>query len=304
MKILLSSEEEIFIFKSFGLFEISRDSVNYIKEKNLGKDSENILANATPFGIPFENVFKISIINNDNYFSLLKFNPGTDKGKGIIIKLTNEFLEKYPTSLLVDIIDEFVDDETDLDEIKITIKERRIDEIDPHIPNLDGIIFTLLVGAPLYILTEQKNIIRYFKRFQDLFPLKVSNKATVVSYSNSFKENVSMIGMRPTTDNLSSLEKQKSITNTIWYIEKGKTFATFTSNLTQRWARLLDQNKDHEFKNELIDFCNKIDSNSNLETTEEVVQKMGLSLNDAQLFIGLKSLLKGQRKDITKINEW
>ena len=169
---------------------------------------------------------------------------------------------------------------------------------------MDGIIFTLLVGAPLYVLTEQKNIITYLKRFQDLFPLKVSNKTTVVSYSNSFKENVSMIGMKPTPDNLTSLEKQKSLTNTIWYIEKEKVFATFTSNLTQKWAKLLDHNKDLEFKNELLNFCKKIESNLDLETTEEVVEKLGLSLNDAQLFIGLKSLLSWERKDIKTISNW
>lgn len=301
---MLSSKLETFKFESFGFFEVSRDSVNFIKEKNLGEHSEQILANATPYGIPFENVFKISIINNEIYFSLLKFNQEKDKGKGIIIKLTTEFLEKYPTSVLVDNVEKFVTKGHEVDEINITIGDCQVEEIDPNIPNLDGIIFTLLVGAPLYILTDQKNIITYFKRFQDLFPLKVSNKATVVSYSNSFKENVSMIGMRPSMTNLSSLEKQKAITNTIWYIEKGKVFATFTSNLTQRWARLLDQNKDLEFKNELLDFCNKIDSNQDLETTQEVVGKLGLSLNDAQLFIGLKSLLNGNRKDITKINEW
>ena len=177
---MLISETETFIFKSFGFFEISRDSVNYIREKNLGKDSETILANATPFGIPFENVFKISIINKDNYFSYLKFTPGTDNGKGIVIKLTAEFLEKYPTSFLVDNVEEILEKGQEVNEIQITIKEQKIEEVNPNIPNLDGIIFTLLIGAPLYVLTEQRNILTYFKRFQDLFPLSVSNKATVL----------------------------------------------------------------------------------------------------------------------------
>ena len=301
---MISTQAENFLFKSFGLFEISRDSVKFIKEKNLGKDSETILANATPYGMPFEDVFKISIINKASYFSYLKFNSGSDKGKGIILKLTEEFLEKYPTSILVDKVKSIVEKGENLDEVQISIQEHKVEEINPNIPNLDGIIFTLLVGAPLYVLTEQKNIITYLKRFQDLFPLKVSNKTTVVSYSNSFKENVSMIGMKPTSDNLTSLEKQKSLTNTIWYIEKEKVFATFTSNLTQKWAKLLDHNKDLEFKNELLNFCKKIESNPDLETTEEVVEKLGLSLNDAQLFIGLKSLLSWERKDIKTISNW
>ena len=295
---------DTFSFPSFGIFEISRESVKFTKESNLGSDPENILANATPFGIPFENVFKISIINKEIYFSYLKFNSGDDKGKGIIIKLTDDFLSKYPTSSLIESVEELVINGDNIKEIKISIKERKVDEIDPNIPNLDGIIFTLLVGAPLYVLTDQKNIKLYFKRFQDLFPLKVSNKATVVSYSNSFKENVSMIGMVPTKENLTSIEKIRSITNTIWYIEKEKVFATFSSNLTQRWAKLLDQNEDQKFKDELLEFCSKIEMNQNLENTQAVVENLGLSLNDAQLFIGLKSLLKGERKDITKINEW
>lgn len=301
---MLMNESETITFESFGIFEISRDSVKFTKEHNLGSQSETILANTTPFGVPFENVFKISIINKEIYFSYLKFNSGDDKGKGITIKLTDEFLSKYPTYLLIENMDDLITKGNELDELKIAIKESKVDEIDPNIPNLDGIIFTLLVGGPLYVLTDQKNIKAYFKRFQDLFPLKVSNKATVVSYSNSFKENVSMIGMTPTQENLASLEKIKSITNTIWYIEKQKVFATFTSNLTQRWAKLLDQNKDHTFKNEVLDFCTKIEENINLSTTQEVVEKLDLSLNDAQLFIGLRSLLLGERKDITKINDW
>ena len=254
--------------------------------------------------MPFEDVFKISIINKASYFSYLKFNSGSDKGKGIILKLTEEFLEKYPTSILVDKVKSIVEKGENLDEVQISIQEHKVEEKNPKNPNLDGIILTILVGAPLYVLTEQKNIITYLKRFQDLFPLKVSNKTTVVSYSNSFKENVSMIGMKPTSDNLTSLEKQKSLTNTIWYIEKEKVFATFTSNLTQKWAKLLDHNKDLEFKNELLNFCKKIESNPDLETTEEVVEKLGLSLNDAQLFIGLKSLLSWERKDIKTISNW
>jgi hypothetical protein len=301
---MLENQSEMFIFKSFGFFEVSRDSVKFIKENNLSSDPETILANATPFGIPFENVFKISIINNEIYFSYLKFDLGIDKGEGVIIKLTEEFLEKFPTSVLVENIDGLFSNGKNLNEIKIFIKEGKAEEIDPNIPNLDGIVFTLLVGAPLYILTDQRNILTYFKRFQDLFPLKVSNKATVVSYSNSFTENVSMIGMHPTTTNLSALEKQRSITNTIWYIEKGKVFATFTSNLTQRWAKLLDQNKDLEFKTELLEFCNKIEVNSQLETVQDVIDELNFTLNDAQLFIGLKNLLQGKRKDITEINEW
>lgn len=301
---MLMNEPDTFIFSSFGIFEISRDSVKFTKEHELGPDSETILANATPYGVPFENVFKISIINKEIFFSYLKFNSGDDKGKGIIIKLTNDFLSKYPTSMLSENMEELIATGSEVEELKISIKEKMVDEIDPNIPNLDGIIFSLLVGAPLYVLTAQKNIKAYFKRFQDLFPLKVSNKATVVSYSNSFKENVSMIGMNPTAENLSSLEKIKSVTNTIWYIEKQKVFATFTSNLTQRWAKLLDQNKDQMFKDEVIEFCNKIEVNSNLETTQSVVEKLNLSLNDAQLFIGLRSLLRGERKDITKINDW
>ena len=301
---MLLNETVTVIFESFGIFEISRDSVKFSKERGLGPNSETILANAIPYGVPFENVFKISIINKEVYFSYLKFNSGDDKGIGIIIKLTDDFLSKYPSSVLIENSDELLNTGSNLEEIKITISEIKVDEVNPNIPNLDGIIFTLLVGAPLYVLTDQKNIKKYFKRFQDLFPLKVSNKATVVSYSNSFKENVSMIGMVPTPQNLTSLEKIKSITNTIWYIEKEKVFATFSSNLTQRWAKMLDQNKDQMFKDELLGFCTKIETNESLETTQDVVEKLGLSLNDAQLFIGLKSLLKGERKDINKINDW
>ena len=68
---MMVKESELFIFKSFGFFEVSRDSVKFVKENNLNSDPETILANATPFGIPFENVFKISIINNEIYFSFL-----------------------------------------------------------------------------------------------------------------------------------------------------------------------------------------------------------------------------------------
>ena len=95
---LLENETKNFTFKSFGFFEISRNSVKFIKEKNLGNEAELILANATPFGIPFDNVFKISIIHNEVFFTILKFNFGTDSGSGLIIKLTDEFLENYPTS--------------------------------------------------------------------------------------------------------------------------------------------------------------------------------------------------------------
>lgn len=301
---MLTNQDQTFIFKSFGYFEISRDSVKFVKEKNLGKESENILANATPFGIPFENVFKISIIDKENYFTYLKFDSKNDKGKGIIIKLTNEFLERYPTYTLVESIEETVDTGYDMEEIKITINPSKVPEIDPDIPNLDGIIFTLLVGAPLFVLTDQKNILTYFKRFQDLFPIKVSNKATVVSYSSSFKENVSMIGLHPTPETLTAIENMKSNTNSVWYIEKKKVFATFTSNLTQKWAKLLELNKDEEFRNELLVFCNTIESHQNLNTTQDVVDKLNLSLNDAQLFIGLKCILNGERKDITTINDW
>ena len=301
---IAENELNTFLFKDFGFFEISRDSVKFTKEQNLGKESETILANAVPFGNPHENVFKISIINKNVYFSYLKFNSGNDNGKGIIVKLTQEFLNKYPTYLLIDNIDELFQSDKDIEELKLTIEKEKVAEVNPDIPNLDGIIFTLLIGGPLFVLTEQKNILTYFKRFQDLFPLQVSNRATIVSYSNSFKENVSMIGMRPTPNTLSALEKIKSITNTIWYIEKSKVFAAFTSNLTQRWAKLLNQDKDNEFKTEVINFCNTIEANLTLETTQEVVEKLGFSLNDAQLFLGLKSLLHGERKDINGINDW
>lgn len=302
---LTENELNTFLFKDFGFFEVSRDSVRFTKEKNLGKESETILANAVPYGNPHENVFKISIVDKNIYFSYLKFNSGSDNGKGIIIKLTEEFLNKYPTYLLVENMDELFKIDKDTDELKLTIKKEKVNEVDPDIPNLDGIVFTLLVGGPLFVLTEsEENILTYFKRFQDLFPIQVSNRATVVSYSNSFKENVSMIGMRPTSNTLSALEKIKSITNTIWYIEKSKVFAAFTSNLTQRWAKLLNQDKDDEFKTELIEFCRTIDENKTLETTQQVVEKLGFSLNDAQLFIGLKSLLRGEKKDINEINNW
>lgn len=301
---LLENETKTFTFTSFGFFEISRDSVKYIKEKNLGNNAELILANATPFGIPFDNVFKISMLHNEVYFTILKFNFGTDAGNGLIIKLTKEFLQKYPTSLLVENMEELFNLKPGVDEITIFYKFVKIEEVSKDIPNLDGIIFSLLVGAPLYVLSDSKTIVKYFKRFQDLFPLKVSNKATVVSNSNSFRENVSMIGMEPTPTNLSSLEKIKSLTNSIWYIEKSKVFASFTSNLTKYWAKLIDNDKDQEFKDELLHFCEKIEMNHKLENTQDVVEKLGFSLNDAQLFIGLKGLLSGERRDINKINEW
>lgn len=301
---ITENETKSFTFTSFGFFDISRNSVKYTKERNLGNDSENILANATPFGIPFDNVFKISLINGVVYFTILKFNSKTDTGNGLIIRLTEEFLSKHPTSLLIENMEELYSLGTEIDKIEITCKLTKIEEVDENIPNLDGIIFTLLVGGPIYALSDQKTIIKYFKRFQDLFPLKISNKATIVSNSNSFKENVSMIGMEPTSNNLASLEKLKSITNTIWYIEKEKVFATFSSNLTKHWAKLVDQNKDEEFKKALLDFCDLIEKNPDLENTQDVVGNLSLSLNDAQLFIGLKNLLQGERKDLNNIEDW
>ena len=241
---ITENETKSFTFSSFGFFDVSRNSVKFIKERNLGNEAENILANATPFGVPFDNVFKISIINGAIYFTILNFNSGTDTGNGLIIRLTDEFLTKHPTSLLIENMEELSSLSTEIDKIEITCKPTNIEEVDGNIPNLDGIIFTLLVGGPLYALTRQSTIIKYFRRFQSLFPLKISNKATVVSNSNSFKENVSMIGMEPSPTNLSALEKLKSITNTIWYIEKGKVFATFSSNLTKHLVKLVDQNKD------------------------------------------------------------
>ncbi|NHJ05581.1 MAG: GTP-binding protein [Candidatus Heimdallarchaeota archaeon] len=301
-------EQNIFI-NNFGFFEISREKIQFIVNQGFGSLEEKILAEAIPFGEPCSRSIKLSKIEDDFFLCISRFDLEKDLGQGIIFRYVFPNLNFAVKEFVVNRLFEIISSQELLNEIVkeniLHFKTKKINSVfrNFELPNFDGIIFSILTQIPIIVFGENEEIMDFLSMLIRILPNWALNKYTFVTQTTSFAENVTMIGLRPTIENLEMIERRNDTHLPVIHLTKNKVFAPFTSKICIDFAKEMEKRSDKSSKKILDDLYELISGNSDINSVSEVISRLNLKYNDAQLFIGIKKAQEGKPINPREIDE-
>lgn len=296
------------LFSGFGVFRVSRSNIDFLRIQNLAEKPDEVLALAVPFGDPNVEAVKFTKIGNSYYLTYIIFQMDQDSGYGLILRIGSSQINKLKNEQLLAGMKSFLGNKDNLDPLK---KESGVRiPIEPvqklmkleNVPHLDGIIYTVLIQAKLFIFGSHEELIHRYRFFQEYFPEGITKHLTFVSQSNSMNENVSVIGLPSKDEYLKAVQEQTNKIFSVWHLERNKVFAPFTSNTCRRLADLLEKDKLSIFKAEFGAFIQLITENSHLQTIDEIIEELKLDFDDAQLMLAVNKALAGGKVEMDQIS--
>ncbi|HUU77174.1 MAG TPA: ADP-ribosylation factor-like protein [candidate division Zixibacteria bacterium] len=305
---VIREEQNIFI-NNFGFFEITRDKVQFTVNQGFGSLEEKILAEAIPFGEPCSKSIKLSKIEDEFYLSISRFDFDKDLGYGIIFRYVFPNLNFAVKEFVVNRLFEIISSQELLNEIAkeniLHFKTKKVDSIfrNFELPNLDGIIFSILTQIPIIVFGENEEIMDFLMMLIRILPNWALNKYTFVTQTTSLTENVTMIGLKPTEENLEMIERRNDPHLPVIHLTKNKVFAPFTSKICIDFAKEIEMKSDRSSTKILDDFYELITSNNDIDSVSVVISRLNLKYNDAQLFIGIKKAQEGEPINPREIDE-
>ncbi|MFX0065783.1 MAG: hypothetical protein ACFFC7_26720, partial [Candidatus Hermodarchaeota archaeon] len=296
-----------FTYNKFGCFTIAREGVNFIHQKGFGEDADEVLANSTSFGDPQPESIKLFRVKGDFYLSMTLFDRELDKGRGLIVGLNSTKTKNIEIlQLLTGLKDkvssiETFNDFSKTDSLTVPYRDLEPVTVNTKIPKIDGILFAILTQMPLIILGSHNEVLSYLHYFVSFLPTWCLQNFSFVTQSSNLTEDVTLIGVPPTNDNLQTIERNQSEVQTIFDVAKMKVLAPFTSNFCRKLAKKVKYAKKEEILADLKHLYELIKTYENISTIEEAVEKLNIHNDDAQFFLAVKSALKGKPIDPNSI---
>lgn len=270
------------IINDWGLFEVTRERVDFVKVHGIKNDPE-ILTKVLPYGTPTGRAVKHLSIEGKVYFSYIDMS--SEVGKGLVFCFDRDQINLNLMDLLPT-MENLVADPNQLDG-PLTCDPQPRNPKPIKTKNFDSAVFAFLARLTTIVVGEEEEIFDLIYSVSAVVPPDMRLRLEFVTHSTSLSENVKIIGMPLSDEVLGELEGDRGSYTFIF--PEDRVYGQYSSKISQKIANLVKKGDYDKVGHELEELYNIVRMTDELPPALELKDQFGIHLSDAQLILVMRA---------------
>ena len=258
-----------------------------IEESDLPEEDRQRLFLSYSRGTPTGNYLVVNPLNDE--IDIVAYCSGSEKARIGLMQLNSNLI--MGSALFSKQLAKLLEKLNMADEFKLEVPsvEKSISYISDF-EGLDGILFGLYAGLPLYVLGSHLQNVVAFSHFLNLLPDSISRKISLHSFCQDFCEGINWVGFPPTQKSLDVIAEHVDEA-LIVSISSKKASSPFSCSFVEEMATKMQSGEIstckelEDYVRRIFDVANKIDPQNSVE---EIASQFEITIDNAEFFLQVR----------------